>query len=345
MLPPDVNRSQKHFDTDNGKIRYGLLGIKHVGEAMVEEIIRARQVKMPGDIFEFVDGMDVHQINRIAMESLVKAGALDCFPGNKAQKLATIGDLIESAQNTAKNTLEGQMSLFAMGDSAPSLKIKRTMPPASEFDRADLQRMEKEMLGIYLTDHPLNDVEDRLREVVTMDTEILANPEKSDNIKSGTSVVMGGLITGIKRMITKKNTQMAFLTVEDFYGTIEVVVFPKAFEAYRQNLEEDNVVIMKGKLDLKEEGAPKLLADSVVLLDDYGYRPKMVKIVIPQSYEEAEGLNKFRTIAKQHLGDMPVAILVASTGHKYKLDYDLWVDPCEEFYRKIREAFGEDCLR
>ncbi len=345
VLPPDVNRSQKHFDTDEGRIRYGLLGIKHVGESMVEEIIRARQVKMPHDIFEFVDGMDVHQINRIAMESLVKAGALDCFPGNKAQKLAAVGDLIESAQNTAKNTLEGQMSLFAMGDSAPSLTIKRTMPPASEFDRADLQRMEKEMLGIYLTDHPLNDVEDRLREVITMDTETLANPEKSDNIKSGTSVVMGGLITAIKRMITKKNTQMAFLTVEDFFGTIEVVVFPKAFEAYRQNLEEDNVVVMKGKLDLKEEGAPKLLADSVVLLDDYGYKPKMVKIVIPESYEEAEGLSKFRSIAKQHLGDMPVAVMVASTGHKYKLDYDLWVDPCDEFYRKIREAFGDKCLR
>ena len=98
VLPPDVNRSQKHFDTDEGRIRYGLLGIKHVGEGMVDEIMRARQVKMPSDIFEFVDGLDVHQINRTAMESLVKAGALDCFPGNKAQKLAAIGDLIARTQ-------------------------------------------------------------------------------------------------------------------------------------------------------------------------------------------------------------------------------------------------------
>ncbi len=143
VLPPDVNRSQKHFDTEDGKIRYGLLGIKHVGEGVVEEIIRARQVKMPKDIFEFVDGIDVHLLNRIAMESLVKAGALGCFPGNIAQKLSTIGDLIDSAQTSAKNSIEGQISLFAMEDSTPSLTLKRTMPPASEFRRADLMHMEK----------------------------------------------------------------------------------------------------------------------------------------------------------------------------------------------------------
>ena len=156
---------------------------------------------------------------------------------------------------------------------------------------------------------------------------------------------MGGLITSIKKMITKKGQQMAFLTVEDYFGQIEVVVFPKTFEAYRQNLEEDNVVVLKGKLDLKEEGAPKLLADSIVLLKDYAFRPKMVKIVIPERYTEGEGLTAFRNIARQHLGDMPVALLVASTGRKYKLDYDLWIDPCAEFYRKIHEAFGDDCLR
>ena len=345
VLPPDVNHSQKHFDTENGKIRYGLLGIKHVGEGMVEEIMRARKVKMPADIFEFVDGLDVHQINRIAMEALVKAGALDCFPGNKAQKLACIGDLIDSAQNTAKNTIEGQISLFAMEDSSRSIEIKRAMPPAAEFRREDLQRMEKEQLGIYLTDHPLNDVEGLVKSVITIDTETLANPEKCDNIRSGSSATMAGLITSVKKMVTKKGGQMAYLTVEDLTGQIEVVAFPKCFDNYRQNMEEDNVVVIKGKLDLKEEGNPKLLADSVMPLSEMAVRVKMIKIVIPESYEEIEGLETFKKIAKRHLGDMQVAILVKKTGKKYKLDYAYWVEPDEAFYEEIFKAFGDDCLR
>ena len=215
----------------------------------------------------------------------------------------------------------------------------------SEFLREDLMRMEKEMLGIYLTDHPLNDVKEKILQVVNMDTEILSNPDKVSAIKNGTLVTMAGLITSIKKLITKKGSQMAFLTVEDLYGQIETVVFPKVFEAYRQNLEEDRIVVVRGKLDLAEEGNPKLLAESVLLLDQALVKTAMVKIVIPSGYTDAEGLGKFRQIARQHLGDMPVAILVKDTGHKFKPDYDLWVDPCDEFYEKLHEAFGEDCLR
>jgi DNA polymerase-3 subunit alpha len=219
------------------------------------------------------------------------------------------------------------------------------MPPASEFRKEDLMKMEKEMLGIYLTAHPLKEVEDVVKKVTTVDTEILANPEKCVNIKNNSSATMAGLITGVKKMITKKGGQMAYLTIEDLYGQIEVVVFPKCFDNYRQNMEVDNVVVIKGKLDLKEEGNPKLMADSVVLLSDLDTKIKMLKIVIPENYSEADGLGTFRKIAKRHLGDMPVALLVKSTGHKYRLDYDLWVDPDEEFMTELKDAFGDDCLR
>ncbi len=156
---------------------------------------------------------------------------------------------------------------------------------------------------------------------------------------------MAGLITGVKKTITKKGGQMAYLTLEDLYGQIEVIVFPKCFDNYRQNMEEDFVVVVKGKLDLKEEGRPKLIADSVVLLSDYGVRVKMLKIVIPEPYSDAEGLAAFKKIARSHLGDMPVALMVKSTGHKFKLDYDLWVDPDDAFYAELFKAFGDDCLR
>jgi len=318
------------------------VGGKHGGEGIVEEIIRARNVKMPEDIFDFVDGLDVHQVNRQALEALIKAGALDCFPGNKAQKLAVIGDLIESAQNTAKNTLEGQISLFSMGDGAPNISIRRTMPYMSEFLKEDLLRMEKEMIGIYLSDHPLHDVEEKLKKIISVDTATLLDPERNDNIKNGDKVTMGGLITGVKKMITKKGDQMAFLTLEDLTGQIEVVVFPRTFEECRQHLEPDKIVVIRGRLDLKEEGNPKLMAESVSLLED---NTCMLKVVIPGGYTDAEGLEKFREIAKQHLGETPVAILVTDTGHKYRLEYNLWVDGSSGFYDKMYKTFGKECFR
>jgi len=363
VLPPDVNKSEVHFTTENGKIRYGMLGVKHVGEGAVEEIIRARKQKMPSDIFEFMDGVDVHCINRQALEALIKAGAFDCFPGNKAQKFAAITDLLSSAQQSAKNTLDGQMSLFSMED---GIKLERNLPDADEFDKKDLMQMEKEMLGIYLTAHPLDDVEERIKAIIDMDTEKLRqalDPEEQGSgqkIKDGRNVIMAGLITEKKQLITKKGAPMGFFTLEDLYGTLEIVVFPKTYEIDRANIEPDNVVVVKGKLDLKDEMNPKVLADRVVLLDAYDGnlqksrdmeppRPKvempMIKVVIPDKYDDESGLSEFKKIAKKYLGEMPVAIMIAQSGNKYKLGYDLWVNPCDEFYNELFVSFGQDCLR
>lgn len=369
VLPPDVTRSISHFTTEDGNIRYGLLGVKHVGENVVEEIIRAREIHMPEDIFEFVDGLDIKRVNRSGLEALIKAGAMDCFPGNKAQKLVCIGDLVSSAQESAKNTLSGQLSLFDMAGA--SIKLERHLPNASEFEKKDLMSMEKDMLGIYLTDHPLSEYKTRIARLADMDTGKLAALYKDDeeapeenfefsddkpDIRDGQEVTMAGLINARRNLITKKNQQMAFLTLEDYYGQLDVVVFPKTFEKYRDLIDVDSVVLIHGKLDLKEEGSPKLLADRVESMDSYRAdveyeaegeqkRISMVKIVIPENIERNDGLTAFRTIARQHLGDCPVAIMVAKTREKFKLDYDLWVDPCEEFMQKIRRAFGEDCLR
>ena len=365
VLPPDVTKSKSHFSTENGNIRYGLLGVKHVGEGLVEEIIRAREVHMPEDIFEFVDGLDVKKINRTGLECLIKAGGMDCFPGNKAQKLACIGDLIDSAQSSAKSTLSGQISLFDIA--GPAIKLERHLPNVTEFDKKNLMSMEKEMLGIYLTDHPLSDYKIAISNITDMDTQKLATLYEEEgeetypfakleagDIKDGQSVRMAGLITARRNLITKKNQQMAFITLEDLYGQIDVV-FPKTFERDRSYLDVDSVVVITGKLDLKEEGNPKLLADSVEPIERYGRtddsyeratrKITMVKVVIPDSFEEKEGLSIFSGIARRHLGEYPVAVLVMKTGNKYKLDYDMWVDPCEEFREEVIEAFGENCFR
>jgi DNA polymerase-3 subunit alpha len=295
-------------------------------------------------------------MNRTALESLIKAGALDCFPGNRAQKLAVIGELVESAQASARNNLAGQLSLFAMpGDDGAigGIRIERRLPPAADYSRQDLLQMEKDMLGIYLTGHPLNDVKERIMELTDMDTRRLYDKE-DDTVRDGMTVTIAGIISARKNMVTKKGQNMAFLTVEDLYDSLEAVVFPKTYEKCRDSLDVDNIVLLTGKLDLKDEDDPKILADNVMLLADVPQNaakatsePKaaLLKIVIPASYTEEEGLAAFRDIAKAHLGEMPVAILVMATGHKYRLSYDLWVEPDEAFCAEVRRAFGQDCIR
>lgn len=347
VLPPDVNKSEKHFNTEDGKIRYSLLGIKHVGEAVVDEIIRARNEKMPTDLFEFMDGVDVHMMNKQALEALIKAGAFDGFPGNKAEKLGSIADVLANAQADAKATIDGQLSLFGSGS---GIKLERSLYKANEFSKKDLMQMEKEMLGVYLTAHPLDDVAEDIERIITIDTEQMYDQNGICIAHDGQAVTMAGLITAKKQLITKKGQPMAFIDLEDQYGTIETIIFPKTYDKCRDEVEVDNIVVVKGKLDVKED-IPKLLAESLVSLpkfiDSGGTRPKvpMIKIVVPDSFEEADGLNIFKKIARRHLGDMPVAIMIAKTGNKYKLDYDLWVDPSDEFFSELYAEFGKDCLR
>jgi DNA polymerase-3 subunit alpha len=366
VLPPDVLRSRKEFSVEDGKIRFGLLGVKNVGEGIIEAIVEGRRGRPPADFFEFIERIDVHHLNKKAIESLIRSGATDCFPGNRAQKLGVYEGLVESVQTANRNNLAGQLSLF--GPDAPveteSLMVARSLPPANDYRREDLMFMEKDMLGIFLTGHPLADVAETLNSVITMDSGRLATADENDEIRDGMDVVMAGIVTSKRTLVTKRGQMMAFLALEDLLGGIEVVVFPKAYERSSDIMEEDNILVIEGKLDLKEEGAAKLLAGRVHLLSQY--KPKkatvesrrnnekksekgrdiaMVKLVIPDSFEESEGLVAFRDIAREFRGDMPVAVLVASTGKKYRLDYDLWIEPCEGFFSRVRDVFGEESIR
>ena len=368
VLPPDVLRSKKQFSVEDGKIRFGLLGVKNVGEGIIEAIIREREIHPPADLFEWIERIDVHHLNKKAIESLIRAGAADCFPGNRAQKLGVFEGLIESAQTSSKNNLDGQLSLFGLGEQAAKagLSRARSLPAANDYRREDLILMEKEMLGVYISDHPLSDVSEKLKSIIDMDAGRLAEPDEDEKIADGMTVTMAGIVTGKKTLITKKGQMMAFITLEDLCGSVETVVFPKAYEQASDYLQEDKIVVIRGKLDTKAEGAAKLLADKIWLLSEYekekeearerrrNNRQKpgekatgtpMLKLVIPETFQESEGLLTFREIAREFRGDMPVAVLVACTGKKYQLDYDLWIEPNEAFFSRVREVFGEHCIR
>ena len=285
VLPPSVNKSQKKFSVEEGKIRFGLLGVKNVGENVIDAILEARETKgEPSDLYGFINNLDISQVNKRAIESLIKAGACDCLEGNRAAKLAVYESLVESAQNMSKKNLEGQLSLFQTdSELMSSADTGKSLPAVEPFPANIELAMEKEMLGIYLTGHPLDAYKDKMRRISSITSDDLAhiaetmNTEESQMttvsvgnespIYDGMPCVISGMVAGKKNLITKSNKMMAFADIEDLYGITEVVIFPNVYDKCAAQIQEDHVVAIKGTLNFKEDEVPKVLADEVLDID------------------------------------------------------------------------------
>ena len=297
VLPPCVNGSQKKFSVEDGKIRFGLMGVKNVGEGAIDAIIRAREEKgIPKDIFQFIGNVEISEVNKKAVESLIRAGALDCLNTNRAAHLAVYEGLVESAQNNAKKNIAGQMSLFQIA--GEEMRRSGTLPDVKNFSEDILLAMEKEMTGVYITGHPLNKYRDRIGGLATVTSEELAaaaEPDGSSRITDGMTVVMAGQIIGKKNLVTKSSRMMAFVDLEDLYGEVEVVVFPNVYERCAAVVSEDNVVAVKGRLNFKEDEMPKLLAESVVPIEEAGE-----EFLSSVSKESGNTASSDGTYAKKH---------------------------------------------
>ncbi len=340
VLPPSVTESGMKYDVVNGKIRYGLLGVKNVGENAVEEIIETREKYGAADnIFRFIADLQGGAVNKKAMESLIKAGALDCFDVNRAAHLAVYEKLMSSAQNAARNNVEGQISLFqTSAEEMNSADVRAKLPDIANFPPKMLLSMEKEMLGVYISDHPLNEYTGMLEKVVdctSRDLSASVSSEESEEgaldemgyrgaadnqkIYDGKIVTMAGMISGKKDLVTKSNKMMAFVDLEDMYGVSEIVVFPNVYERCQSDITEDNVVVVKGKLDFKEGEVPKVLADSVTSVESLDVQKQdtkdsettqsdQIKVRITDPEKEKEMLASVDSLMKANPGDAKVYI-------------------------------------
>jgi DNA polymerase-3 subunit alpha len=218
------------------------------------------------------------------------------------------------------------------------------LPDVAEFSKDLLMAMEKEMLGVYLTGHPLSDYAEKIEKVSTITSEDLAHAEEGGDIQDGMAVTMAGMVSSKKTLITKKNKMMAFLQLEDLYGTAEVVVFPNVYEAALNLLKNDAVIVVRGSVNFKEDEEPKLLADKIFGINDFsgGMASGVVKIHIPEELDENRYLALIREIILDHRGDTPVIITAAASNKKYKTKSDLWVNPSDRFMQKLSELIGEE---
>ena len=351
VLPPDILESDKKFTVKDGKIRFGLLAVKNVGESVVDAIIRLREELKPKDIFEFMNRISVQDINKKAIESLIKAGAFDCLNENRAQHMAVYEALIESAQSDCRKTITGQLSLFQENSEVMSACGPATrFPNVSNFTKNILITMEKEMLGVYITGHPLEDYSERIKSIQTMTTDELLNAEDDENgpaaVRDGMAVTLAGMVSGKRILLTKKNTQMAFIQLEDLQGTAEVIVFPNVFREYGSLLTDDSVIVVKGTVNCREEEAPKVLADKIFLIDDYREPSRQtIKLRIPEEMDEEATLSEMKEILERFPGDTPVILYLTAQKKCLKTGTNLWVSPTEGFLTAVGEIIGRENIK
>ena len=273
VLPPDVNQSGWRFTVGTAAdgqagIRFGMGAVKNVGFGAVEAIVQARAKEPFADLFDFVDRVPAESINKRVVESLIKAGAFDSGPYNRAQLLAVYENAVDEAAQKRKGNLAGQVSLFDMfgGSARPA---PATVPNMPEHSRKALLNMEKEITGVYISGHPLDEVADLLRTgglTSVLDVETMAENENHGLDHDGDSVTMAGILALAKGRITKKGSMMGIITLEDLTGQIEGLVFPKVYDRFVTLLAADNLVVLTGKLSFREEEDAKLLVDTVQLL-------------------------------------------------------------------------------
>lgn len=271
ILPPDINEGESGFSVSKGAIRYGLSAIKSVGRAVVELIIREREENGSfRDIEDFVDRMSNKEVNKRTLENFIKSGALDSLPGTRKQKLLVAPELLERRSKERKDTMEGQLSLFDFAGEEEKSKFQISFPDVGEFSKEDLLAFEKETLGIYLSGHPLQAYEATWRNNITavsIDFMVDEETEKAA-IPDGSYVTIGGMITGKTVKTTRNNKLMAFITLEDLAGSVEVIVFPKDYESKRELFVEDSKVFIQGRASIGDDPVGKLICERVIPFDE-----------------------------------------------------------------------------
>ena len=268
ILQPDINRGVADFSVDGGNIRYGLAAIKSIGRPLIEAIAADREeFGAFKNLEDFITRMSMKDVlNKRAIEHFIKSGALDCLGGTRKQFMAIYIQIVEHANQEKKYAMTGQMTLFDMVDDDQKSEFQIKLPNVGEYSKESRLAFEKEVLGIYISGHPLEEYEDKWRKSISATTADFQPDEETGRTKvhDGAKEIIGGMITDRTVKATKTNQMMAFITVEDLLGTVEVVVFPRDYEKNREYLEIDAKVFVRGRVSEEDEKASKLICEKII---------------------------------------------------------------------------------
>jgi DNA polymerase-3 subunit alpha len=336
VLPPDVNTSQVDFAVVEGKIRFGLNAVKNVGEAACLAIVSAREQGGPFDsIWDFTERVDPQVVNKRALESLVKCGALDSTGAHRKGMVDVLDQALSwgGSEHEARST--GQGSIFDLVDEGEERPRHHAPIPPGEYEKSELLRLEKETLGLWVSEHPLSDIGAELRRKTDR---ALAELERC---RDGEIVTVGGIVSGVKQLTTKKGDPMVFLRLDDLSGSAEAVVFNSVYAASRELCETDRVLVLKGRVDHKE-GESKLIAIEVAEFSAY-VPPTEVRLKVDARKAPAGVLRELGHVVRDYPGEAKVVLaLDTSEGPRtLELGPDYRVAPVPDFYAEVKALFGE----
>ncbi|MCI8793248.1 MAG: DNA polymerase III subunit alpha [Eubacterium sp.] len=346
ILPPDINEGNYRFTPYQGNIRYGLAAIKGVGRPVIEEIVAEREsggrYRSLKDFCMRLSGGKA--VNKRTMESFIKSGALDSLPGTRRQKMSIYISVMDGVNQERKNTLSGQMSLFDFAAPEEQEELDVVMPDVGEFDKEMILAFEKEVLGVYISGHPLEEYEELMRRSVTRTTAdfIPADGEEMPKVKDQERAVIGGMIVARTVKTTRTNSLMAFITIEDMYGTAEVIVFPKDYEKNRLLLEEDRKVFVQGRATVEEDKPAKLICSRIIPFDELD-QSLWLQFETKERYREEEPWI-FETLAGYD-GKDEVNIYVSSDRATKKLPGSHSTKVCRELLQKLYDRFGQENVK
>ena len=361
VLPPDINESYSTFTVKGDTIRFGMAAIKNVGVNVIESIVRTRETKGKFTSLEdFIDKIDISAVNKRAVESLIKAGALDSFGIFRSKLLAVHEKVMDGTASQKKRNIDGQISLFAIAEEDLELP-KIDYPNIKEFKKMNLLAMEKEMTGLYLSGHPLDEykkslelqtsttietvfksyhmIEESISNEVDGEESMVEEPPIHDN----DTVIIGGILTEVKQKVTRNNTIMAFLTLEDLSGSIEVIVFPRTLEKLRNLIQPDSIVRIKGRISIKEDELPKLICETIEGLEKINSDKLYIKV---KNEEEVRNINnEIKNLILGYEGNTAVYVFDAEKRQNYRLQRDKWIDSESEVIEILKDKYGEENVK
>lgn len=342
ILPPDVNEGYGDFSVSNNKIRFGLSAIKSVGKSNIEALVENRQKNGSyKSLTDFVDRLE-NNINARTIESLINAGAFDSLGGKRSQYSAMYKQVYEGYNQMKKKNIAGQLNLFDVG----STTVTKTddLPDIEEYPKNKLLELEKEMLGVYVSGHPLDEYEGLLSRYVsnnTLDFPVESEDyENEDKIQDNQKVVIGGVIDKINVKYTKNNKQMAFITVEDTYGSVEVIVFPDTYTRFSRIINEEKVIVVSGKASISEDQDNKVIAEGICGYNEIEAKNKILWVKIPK--ENEANIDDILAIAKEYRGHTPVKIYDEKTKNKYSFNEEYSVKLNSFLIQRLNELLGEE---
>lgn len=341
ILSPDVNEGQRDFSVVNGQIRYALSAIKSIGRSVIDSLVEER--KKNGkftSLKDLIDRMTGKELNKRTVENLIKSGALDSLDGTRKQKLEVFASIMDQAAKEKKQSIQGQMTLFDFVTEEQKEAFEIQFPNVGEFGRQTMLALEKEVLGIYISGHPLEEDAALLKKNITVTTADFDVEEETGHTKArdGSQVTIGGMITGKTVKITKTNQIMAFVTLEDLVGTVEVLVFPKVYEKYKMVLNEDKKVFMQGRVSCAEEAQGKLICEQVIPFEDL---PKELWIQFTDLEQYKKQEEELLNLLEPLDGNDPVFIYLKKSRQYKKLPASRNICATQQVVQIIGEKFGE----